>query len=220
MSSLLLVVLNQALAGHVGGLLQSHDVQDAGSNVGQTAVLHGGAVVVGHVDEGHGVQRVSGVGRAVGVHGVEAAHDAGDGGIVGGTDVADLLDEALARAGVGVATVHVAVYEDLVLQTVGLADFDELEQVVEAGAYAAVRAEAHQVELLALLLGIAVGSLYLRVLHDAAVLAGAVDLHQVLVDDAAGADVEVAHLGVTHLSVGQTDILARGCQLRVCAGGC
>ena len=64
------IVADKAFARHVGRLLQSHDVEDGGSNVGQAAVLHGGAVVVGHVDEGHGVQRVSGVGRAVGVDGV------------------------------------------------------------------------------------------------------------------------------------------------------
>ena len=97
MSSLLLVVLNQTLAGHVGGLLQSHDVQDAGSNVGQTAVLHGGAVVVGHVDEGHGVQRVSGVGRAVGVDGVVGITVVGndDGLVVVGLGSLDHLADAV-----------------------------------------------------------------------------------------------------------------------------
>ena len=42
-----------------------------------------------------------------------------------------LLDEALAALGVGVATVHEAVYEELVLQTILLADLDEAEEMVE-----------------------------------------------------------------------------------------
>ena len=49
-------------------------------------------------------------------------------------------------------------------------------------------------ELLAVLLGIAVGSHDAGVLQDRAVLAGAVNLDQVLIDHAAGADIEVTHL--------------------------
>ena len=55
---------------------------------------------------------------------------------------------------------------------------------------------------LAVGLGIFVGADNFRVLQDAAVLAGTVNLHEVLIDDASGTDVQVSHLGVTHLSVG------------------
>ena len=79
--------------------------------------------------------------------------------------------------------------------------------------YATVRAEPHQVQLLVVLLSVGVGSLHLRVLHDGAVLAGAVDLHEVLIDDAAGTDIEMSHLRVAHLTVGQTDVLTAGLQL-------
>ena len=68
----------------------------------------------------------------VAVHGVETAHDRGDGGVVGSADVGDLLDKALAALRVGVATVHEAVDESLVLQPVVLAHLDQLEQVVKA----------------------------------------------------------------------------------------
>ena len=78
-----------------------------------------------------------------------------------------------------------------------------------------IRGEAHEVEVLAVLLGVAVGSHNLLVLQDAVVGTGAVDLHEVLVYYAAGTDVEMPHLGVTHLSVGQTHVLAAGLQLRV-----
>ena len=43
--------------------------------------------------------------------------------------------------------------------------------------------------------------------------AGDVDLHQVLVHHAAGAEVHVADLGVAHLAVGQADELAAGLQV-------
>lgn len=52
----LLVVHNQVLTSHVGRLFQTHDVEDRRSNVGQTSVLHGSAVVVGHVDEWYRVE--------------------------------------------------------------------------------------------------------------------------------------------------------------------
>ena len=63
-------------------------------------------------------------------------------------------------------------------------------------------------ELLAVLLGIRIGADDAFVLEDRTVLACAVDLHEVLVDNATGADVEVSHLRVAHLSVGQTYVLA------------
>ena len=156
----------------------------------------------------------------VAVHSIEAAHDAGDGCVVLGADVSNLLDEALARLGVGVAAIHETMYERLVLQSVVLAYLNEFEKVVEAGVYAAVRAESHEVQLLALFFGIGIGSLHLGVLHDGVVAAGTVNLHEVLIDDASCTDIEVTHLRVAHLSVGQTNVLATGLQLRVSRNGC
>ena len=155
----------------------------------------------------------------VAVHGVEAAYDAGDVGIAGFlTFLQHLSDEALAALGVGVAAVHEAVHEG-VLHAVLLADFDEFEEVVERGVYAAVGGEAHEVDVLACGLGVLVGADDFGVAEDAAVLTGAVDFHKVLIDDAAGADVEVTHLRVAHLSVGQADVLAAGQQLAVGISG-
>ena len=54
----------------------------------------------------------------VAVHGIEATHDAGNGSVVLGAYVGHLLNEALATLRVGVAAVHEAVYESLVLQPV------------------------------------------------------------------------------------------------------
>ena len=62
---------------------------------------------------------------------------------------------------------------------------------------------------------VVVGGDHLGILHDAAVGAGAVNLDQVLVNDAAGADIEVSHFGVAHLPVGQAYVLAASQKLRV-----
>ena len=43
-----------------------------------------------------------------------------------------------------------------------------------------------------------------------AALAGLVDLYEVLIDNASGTDVEVSNLGVAHLTVRKTNVLARG----------
>ena len=54
-----------------------------------------------------------------------------------------------------------------------------------------------------------------RVARQRAVGDGLVDARQVLADDRAGAEVEVADLGVAHLPLGQPDRAAAGRQLRV-----
>ena len=131
----------------------------------------------------------------VAVHGIEAAHDAGDASGALCTMVGQLLDEALAALGVGITAVHEAVDEGAFADAIFLGNVAELEEVVQRRVYATVGSQL--------------------VLQDAAVGTGAVDLHQVLVNDASGADIEVSHFGVTHLSVGQTHILTTGLELRV-----
>ena len=77
------------------------------------------------------------------------------------------------------------------------------------------RCEAHKVELLACFLGVAVSLNDFLVLENRTVLASTVNLNEVLINDAAGADVQVAYLRVTHLSFRQTNILATCEELRV-----
>ena len=74
----------------------------------------------------------------VAVHGVETTHDTCDSSIIRSADVAHLLDEALTALGVGITTVHIAMYEHLILQTISLTDLDQLEQMVEAGVHTTV----------------------------------------------------------------------------------
>ena len=124
------------------------------------------------------------------------------------------LDETLAAVRVGIAAVHEAVYIGM-LDAVGLGDVAEFVEVVDRRVHAAVRHETHEVHVHALRLGVLESRLHLRVLHDRTVLAGAVDLHQILIDHAARTDIEVSHLGVAHLPVGQPHVLAVGMQLRM-----
>ncbi len=153
----------------------------------------------------------------VAVHGIVAADDAGHGAGTLGAMILQLLDESLARAGVGVAAVHEAVQIHLLQAVVGR-DVAQGEDMVERRVHAAVGCQAHQVQCLARLAGVFVGSLDLGIVQDSAALDSLVDFHQVLVHDTARADIEVTHLGVAHLAVGQTHALAAGEQLRVGIG--
>ena len=55
----------------------------------------------------------------------------------------------------------------------------------------------------------------LRILHDGVVADGAVDFHQVLINDPSCADIEVSHFGVPHLSIRESYILPACLQLRM-----
>ncbi len=125
-----------------------------------------------------------------------------------------LGDEAFAAVRIGVATVHEAVYEGI-FNTVYLGDIGQFEQVVERRVHAAVRNQTHQVHVHAVLLRIFEGGDDLRIFQNGAVGTSTVDLHQILIDHAAGADIEVTHLRVAHLALGQTDVLAVRAQLGV-----
>ena len=78
--------------------------------------------------------------------------------------------------------------------TILLGYVTEFEEVFEAGVYATVAGESHEMHSLAFAYGILECALHLGVLHDAVVTAGTVDFHKILIDDTSAADVEVANL--------------------------
>ena len=83
---------------------------------------------------------------------------------------------------------------------------------------AAVRAEAEQMQGGVVDLAV-VHSLQERgILEEISVLDGLGDPRQLLIHDAACADVQVAHLAVAHLAPGQAHVHAAGAQERVGAG--
>ena len=57
--------------------------------------------------------------------------------------------------------------------------------------------------------------LYLGIVVDAAGSYGLVYFHKVLIYNAAASYIEMSHLGVAHLAVGQSHIFAAGLQLRM-----
>ena len=114
----------------------------------------------------------------------------------------DILDTGLRRR---VTAVHEAVEANLA-QTVAACQLEQREHMVNVGMHTAVRQQAENVqggiEPLALVDCAHQG----RVLEEISVLDGLGDAGQLLIYDAACADVGVANLGVAHLAVRQTNV--------------
>ena len=62
--------VDKVVARHLLGLRQTHDVQNAGCHVGKTARVDDELGILGDIDDGHGIERVGGIGSAVAVDGV------------------------------------------------------------------------------------------------------------------------------------------------------
>ena len=96
--------------------------------------------------------------------------------------------------------------------TIGYAVFlrylHQFEEMIQARVYATIGTQAHEMQFLTACLSCFIGRFNLRILHNRVVANRAIDLHQILIHYAAGTDIEVAHLGVTHLTVRQTYILS------------
>ncbi len=122
----------------------------------------------------------------------------------------DRLEVALAAVRGGVAAVGERVHDDVGDAALGR-QLDQRLQVVLGRVHAAVGDQADQVQPLR------VGHRRREhlVLRQRAVLHRRVDAGEVLRDDRARAEVEVADLGVAHLARGQADGLALGGQRRV-----
>ena len=80
-------------------------------------------------------------------------------------------------------------------------ELHEGEQVPVVRVYAPVAHEAHQVERLARLLRPGAGVRERRYLEEITAADALADAHEVLPDDAAGTEVEMADLAVAHLSL-------------------
>src|SRR5699024_272865 len=105
--------------------------------------------------------------------------------------------------------------EHHLLHSHALGHFQQSVQLVVVAVHAAVGQQAHQVERLAVVLGVVHGLQQGLVLIHVAVLAGLGDAGQLLVDNAARADVGVAHFAVAHLAVRQAHVHAGGANLGV-----
>ncbi len=154
----------------------------------------------------HGIERLTLLFPAeVTVHGEVAAGDAGD---PADADGFELLPEgfevAEAGGGHGVAAVHEGVDEDAGEALAG-GEAEEGVEVAGVGVDAAVRQEADEVKRPASLPCEVHGSEEGGVGEEGAVGDSGVDAGHVHADDPAGAEVEVADLGVAHLAVREAD---------------
>ncbi len=118
-----------------------------------------------------------------------------------------LFDKSFTALRICIATVHEAVDESIV-DSVFFGDIAKFEQVIERTVYTTIGGQPHEMDVFAIFFGIREGRNDFRVLHDAVVGTGTVDLHQILVNDTSGPDIEVSDFRVTHLSVRQPDVFA------------
>ena len=203
-----------ALAGH-GGYheLVGHALGVAVGHHLSGGALHAFAVYEGSVGLLHAIPAV------VAVHGVVTAGD--------GSDLAhaqlvqlclQLVDVALAGIGGNVTAVHDGMNVNFLGAHI-LGHVQQAEQVLDVAVHAAGRQQAHQVDGLAVLDGSLHGVHNGLVGADGTVLNGLGDAGQLLVHDAAGADVGVTNLAVAHLAVGQAHVHAGSTDGGVGAGG-
>ena len=115
---------------------------------------------------------------------------------------------------VGVTTVHEAMHENL-LQSILLTNLYQSEKMIERRVNTAIARQSHKVQTLAGLLCVTVCRNNFGVIHYRTVLACTVYLYKVLIYNSSGPDIEMSHLRVTHLTVGQTNVLARCHKYRV-----
>ena len=91
------------------------------------------------------------------------------------------------------------------------------DEVVDVGVHAAVGHKAHEVQAGGS--GLAVSFHNHGILGQGTIVDGVGDAAEVLEHHAAGTQIQVTHLGVAHLTIGQTHVLAGGTQHHVRAGG-
>ena len=112
---------------------------------------------------------------------------------------------------VNVAAIHEGVDANGLDAMLG-SHLDQSLDVVHVRMNTARAHKAHEVESLAVSLDVVHSLDEDLVLGDGAVLDGIVDARKLLEHDAAGTDVEVAYLGVAHLTVGKAHVLARSAE--------
>ena len=153
----------------------------------------------------------------IAVHGPITARDGGNASVATGLlgdlsqEGAELTHVAGAGLRVNVAAIHEGVDANG-LDTVLGSHLDQSLDVVHVRMNTARAHKAHEVESLAVSLDVVHSLDEDLVLGDGAVLDGVVDARKLLEHDAAGTDVEVTHLGVAHLAIGKTHVLARSAE--------
>ena len=150
----------------------------------------------------------------IAIHSVVATYDRSD--LTGRLRHVSLqsLDKALTALRVGVTTIHKAVNVSI-LDAVVLRNVAKLVEVLDRRVHTTVRHKTHKVYVHAVSLRILESCHNLGILQNRVVGASAVNLHEVLVNHTTCSDIEVTYLRVTHLTVGQTYVLAISAEERV-----
>ena len=145
----------------------------------------------------------------VAIHGKVAADDGGDLGHAAGLagDEGEVIRAAGRR---GVAAIGDGVDEDVGHARV-VRGFDERDEVILVAVHAAIGDEAEQMEARAFA-PCAKACLEHRVAGEVAFGHRFIDAREILVNDAAGAEIEVADFGVAHLAFRQADVEAAGAE--------
>ena len=124
------------------------------------------------------------------------------------------FDESLAAVRIGIAAVHKAMHVGT-FDTVFIGDVRQFEQVIQRRVHPAVRNQSHQVHAHPVRFGVFERLHDFGILQNRIVAAGPVDLHQILIDHPPRTDIEVPHLRIAHLPIGQADVFAVRTQLRM-----
>jgi len=136
----------------------------------------------------------------------------------------NLAHKAKAALGIRVTTVHEGMHVTF-FYPFALSKRQKRFEMFERRMHAAVGEKPHHVQCTPRAFHMIDECAYFRVLSQRMVFrilrtAGTVDLDEILIDHAAGTDVEMPHLGVTHLAFGKAHILAIGAKsgVRIAAG--
>lgn len=64
------LLFQQIMSCHFGRLRQSHNVANRGSDIGQNTIFDPCVLILRHINERHGIQRVSRIGCSIGILGI------------------------------------------------------------------------------------------------------------------------------------------------------
>src|SRR5690606_25135861 len=108
---------------------------------------------------------------------------------------------------VSITTISKGMYKHL-LNTCFRHDVGQCMQVFLAAVYTTMGNKPEEVNLFVVFLSISDGLNQLRVLTKGFISDCEVDLNQILVNDSTSTNIKVTYFGVTHLSVGKSNVLA------------
>ena len=201
--------------------IKRHGLDELIGDLGIVGCLHSGDGIVGCRKRGCAHDGLVGPGNTVptlvAIHRViatrNACHAHGVLETALGDEVLQLLHVALAARRRDVAAVHERMHAHIA-DAAFHGMFDKRIQVLVAGMHAAIGEQAHEMQC-----GTRRNSIVDHgIIADGAGAASHVDARELLMHHAAGADVEMPHLGVAHLTLRKAHGLSRGFELGVRAG--